>query len=303
MVRDDRGVPISGLSASDFILTEHGAQDTVVEVRSLTQSRSDQTSLEGQTSKAPIGPALQAMDGASPPKQTWVLFVLAPMSAQSRSSAINGLLKVLKRPETADWRIAMLDDEGEFVPFGQSLDSLRSRLEKLRKHVSSPQFNIGPWPGLADYAIEQLAIRPGQHAIVFASDFESDIAEPEARHPRRLRIGPSAFVGAAVHAQAAMYTVQCSGPGTVVPFGGAAEQQDYGSGQQLAEILAIRTANRGDIRRDFLYAADETGGLVAANVQDAFDEIAADAAGYYLVKRSGCSSPGSGVQAWSWTLD
>ena len=77
--------------------------------------------------------------------QTWVLFVLAPMSASGRGFAINSLLKVLKRPETGDWQIAMLDDDGEYVPFSQSLDSVRSRLEKLAKHVSSPQFIGGPW--------------------------------------------------------------------------------------------------------------------------------------------------------------
>ena len=283
LVRDDREVPISGLSAADFTVTEHGAQSRIVEVRNLSQL-SGQTQPDAEISKAPFGSIFSTMREVPPPKQAWVLFVLAPMSASGRGFAIESLLKVLKRPETGDWRIAMLDDEGEFIPFSQSLDSLRSRLEKLAKHASSPQLIDGPWVGLANRAIEELAIRPGRHAIVFASDFEWNVSAPEARNPHLLRVGPSEFVGAAVHAQAAMYTVQeGSGPGVVVPFGGASEWQYSGSGQQMAEMLMAETVSLGSIRSDFLYAAAETGGLPAADIEDAFAEIAADAAGYYQI--------------------
>jgi len=172
LVRDDRGVPISGLSAADFTLTEHGAQDIIVEVRNLSQLLSDQTPPEAKPSKASFGPALQAMHGA-PPQETWVLFVLAPMSAAGRRSAIKGLLKSLEQPKTGGWHIAMLDDEGEFTAFGQSLDSLGSRLERLAKHVSAPQFIEDPWVGLANRAIEELAIRPGEED----SDRPKDLPE------------------------------------------------------------------------------------------------------------------------------
>ena len=178
-----------------------------------------------------------------PHAATWVLVVLAPMSSSSRSFAIAGLLKFLNQSGADKWHVAMFDDEGNFVPFGQDLGALRSRISALAKHVSAPQFQGGSWVLQASRAIEDLAIRPGRHAIVFASDFESNVSDPIARNPDLLRIGPSAFIGAAVYAQAAMYTVQGSAPGVVVPFGGAAEPQYSGSGEQVAEII-----NRPDCR-------------------------------------------------------
>ena len=50
-------------------------------------------------------------------------------------------------------------------------------------------------------------------------------------------------------------------------FGGAAEDQYSGSGQQMAEALMAQTVSLGTIHRDFLYAAAETGGLAAADLK------------------------------------
>ncbi len=281
LVRDDRGNPIAGLGADDFILTEHGERDKIVEVLSLTgpDSNGQQVALES------LHPQLVAPTQVTqgPHAATWVLVVLAPMSSSSRSFAIAGLLKFLNQSGADKWHVAMFDDEGNFVPFGQDLGALRSRISALAKHVSAPQFQGGSWVLQASRAIEDLAIRPGRHAIVFASDFESNVSDPIARNPDLLRIGPSAFIGAAVYAQAAMYTVQGSAPGVVVPFGGAAESQYSGSGEQVAEIINRQTVGLGELRGDFLYAAEQTGGHVASDMQDAFADIASDGTGYYQI--------------------
>jgi VWFA-related protein len=281
LVRDDRGNPIAGLGADDFILTEHGERDKVVEVFSLAgpDFNGSQAPIESFNPQ-PVAPT-QVTQG--PHAATWVLVVLAPMSASGRGFAIAGLLKFLNQSGADKWHVALFDDEGNFVPFGQDLGALRSRISATAKHVSAPQFQGGSWVLQASRAIEDLAIRPGRHAIVFASDFESSVSDPIARNPDLLRIGPSAFIGAAVYAQAAMYTVQGSAPGVVVPFGGAAESQYSGSGEQVAEIINRQTVGLGELRGDFLYAAEQTGGHVASDMQDAFADIASDGTGYYQI--------------------
>jgi hypothetical protein len=206
------------------------------------------------------------------------------MSVQGRNLAISELQKFLNHPPK-DWLFALFDDAGEFVPFSQDTQALRSRLDFLEHHTSPPQFSDGPWMSKAGRAIEELAIRPGRHAIVFTSDFEWNVSDPIFINPHHppLRVGPSAFVGAAVYAQAAMYTVQGSGPGVVVPFGGAAEYQYPGSGQQVADMINMQSTSLGERRSDFLYAAEQTGGLAARDILDAFADIAADAAGFYRI--------------------
>ena len=287
-VRDSRGLPISGLGRDDFILSEHGTRDAIVSVRSLAEPAAItapqfETPSQGETSKAQ--PESRQTSPQRAFTNTWILLVFAPMSAQGRNLAISGLQKFLNQSHPDNFRFALLDDAGEFLPFSQDTRALRSRLDFLEHHTSPPQFYGGPWMSKTGRAIQELAIRPGRHAIVFASDFESNVSDPIFINPYRppLRVGPSAFVGAAVYAQAAMYTVEGSGPGVVVPFGGAAEFQYSGSGQQVADMINMQTTNLAERRRDFLYAAEQTGGVAARDILDAFADIAADAAGFYRI--------------------
>ncbi len=93
------------------------------------------------------------------------------------------------------------------------------------------------------------------------------------------------FIDSALRARAGLYTVQSSGPASVVPFGGAAAPQIDGfqSGEDVAESLMSETVAVGNLRSDLLYAADATGGKPATDLKDAFDQIAADAEGTYLI--------------------
>ncbi len=187
----------------------------------------------------------------------------------------------------------MLDDAGAYVPEGQTgIGQLRAILEDLASHVSAPQFRPdlgGEWTHKANHAIWELGTLPGRHAIVFVSDYESKFREAIEQNPTLLRVGPTWFIFAAIEAQAAMYTVQSSGPEVAVPFGGAASQgRDLGSEGQIAgqdaasQVMQTHVA-LGNLRSELLLAADETGGRAVNDLKDAFDDIAADGAGYYLV--------------------
>ena len=278
LVRDERGQPLAGLRADDFILTEHGARDRVLDATSLSRP----ASFSGTEHSSNDTGAVSLLSKSSQPL-TWVLVVLAPMSATDRDAAIDELEEFLNRPQPQHWRLALLDDAGELTSFDNGPEKVRARLEYLAKHSSPQQFISGPWIGTAGRAMEELAIQPGRHAIVFASDFEYDVSGV-GRNPQLMRVGPSAFIDSAVRARAAMYTVQRSGPGTVVPFGAAADDAQYfGSGQQVAQMIMDQTVSLGVARSDFLYAADQTGGQSARDMKDAFREIASDAAGYYRI--------------------
>ena len=259
LVRDKEGHPLAGLGADDFTLTESGIRDRVLYVRSLNQS------------------------STNGPSQTSVLLVLAPASAPGRNAALKDLLKFLESPIPAGWTLALIDDSGAFTAFTHDASILRARLEYLAMHVSPPQCFGGSWLTEASRAIQELAIRIGRHAIVFANDFESNVSDPDSRDRRLVRYGPSDFISDAIRAQAAMYTVEASGQRVTVPFGGAAEYQYAGSGQEAAETMRLDMVRAFQTRGDFLSGARETGGLAAADIQEALSDVAADAAGYYQI--------------------
>lgn len=262
LVRDKDGHPLAGLGADDFALTEGGIRNRVLHVRSLNQNSTDG------------------------PSQTSVLLVLAPASAPGRNTAIKGLLKYLDSPIHASWMLALIDDTGNFTPFTHNAALLRTRLNQLAHEVSPPQFYGGSWPTEASRAMQQLAVRIGRHAIVFANDFEPNVSDPEAQDHRLVRYGPSDFIPDALRAQAAMYTVEASGPRVTVPFGGAADdlaERSSISGQQVAEAMRLDMVSAFRPRGDFLSGANETGGLAASDIQEALSNVAADAAGYYQI--------------------
>ena len=80
-----------------------------------------------------------------------------------------------------------------------------------------------------------------------------------------------------------MYTVEASGPRVTVPFGGAAEFRHSGSGEQIAEAMRLEMVSAFQPRGDYLSGASETGGLAAADMEEALSDVAADAAGYYQI--------------------
>jgi VWFA-related protein len=272
LVRNRRDEPVPGLTRDDFIVAEHGGRDSV----SAVEGRSSSSSRNGTaTDHKDDDPGMSATD---------VLLIIAPMSAIGRNDALSASVHFLSRHASEKWQIALLDDEGSYVPFGQKAEQLRAFLQKRTTRVSAPQLIGGPWLRGAGRAIEELGTMPGRHALVVISDFGSNVSAHIARNPMLLRVWPSMFADAALRAQAVMYTIQSSGPGQVlVPFGTAAGSQYSGAGEDVATELMNETVNLGSIRSDFLKGANETGGMAALDVEDAFKQIAADDAGYYLV--------------------
>ncbi len=180
--------------------------------------------------------------------------------------------KFLGQPHPRDWVFALFDDAGEFLPFSEDTEALRSRLDFLEHHVSGRPVGGHPISTIGN-AIEELGIKPGRRAIVFASDF-----------------APLAYIDEAVRAQAPMYTMQATGPGSVVPFGSAETEAPIQAQQWTSEgglIVADRiNSDLWALGRDFtefVEAADGTGGRPARDMHDAFDKIAADAAGFYRI--------------------
>jgi hypothetical protein len=139
---------------------------------------------------------------------------------------------------------------------------------------------------------------PGRRAIVVVSDYESKMPGTIGQNPWLLRVGPSMLIDSALRAQAGLYTVQSSGPATVVPFGSAAapEFEGFQTGQDVAKDIRNETVTLGALRSDFLYAADATGGMPVIDLKDAFNQIAEDAAGSYVVNF--IASPNEADGAW-----
>ena len=305
-VRDGRGAPVSGLTADDFVVTENGVRDRVIAVTNFSGAVPRQPSagrarlpLAAQQGQRISEPA-SSNGEAAPELATHVLLILSPMSPTGRARALGDAIRFLSRPGSEQWQIALLDDAGAYVPEGQSAGQLRAILEDLASHASAPQFRPdlgGEWTHKANHAIWELGTLPGRHAIVFVSDYESKLDEAIGQNPTLLRVGPTWFIFAAIEARAAMYTVQSSGPEVAVPFGGAASQGQFvGSGQDAANQIVQNIVALGVLRSDLNLAADETGGRAVNDLLEAFEDIAADGAGYYLV--SFRPQPGNTDGAW-----
>jgi hypothetical protein len=227
-----------------------------------------------------------------------VLLIITPMSATGRDDALREAIHFLSKPEAEKWQIAFLDGAGSYVPFGQSVEQLKTILHGLSKHVTPPQYVGGSWFRKSNRAIGELGVMPGRRAIVVVSDYESKMPGTIGQNPWLLRVGPSMLIDSALRAQAGLYTVQSSGPATVVPFGSAAapEFEGFQTGQDVAKDIRNETVTLGALRSDFLYAADATGGMPVIDLKDAFNQIAEDAAGSYVVNF--IASPNEADGAW-----
>jgi len=296
-VRDGSGRPVSGLEPANFIVNENGATDPVVSVQSFqeltTAAPAAETGAPNPQSSSQTNLA-QSTSSAVPPARTttWILLILAPMSAAGRNASISGLQKFLDQPHPADWSFALFDDAGELAPFNRDLGPLQSRLDYLDHHSSPPQFIEGPWVPLAARAVAELGVKAGRRAIVFASDFALNV-NGVGGGPQLLRVSPSQFIDAARSAQAPMYTLQASGPGVATPFGDAASGElpeamgpmtfPLMSGESVASQINSSLVGLGAAVGDFAWAAYETGGRSARNMQEALEEVAEDVAGFYRI--------------------
>ncbi len=297
-VRDSSGRPISGLEPANFVINENGTTDLIVSVESFQQLTSLPALLQPHVPDQQPAPEPDVAQPSHPTAQTerpttWVLIILAPMSATGRKASITGIQKFLNQPHPSDWSFALFDDGAKLVPFSKDIGGIQSRVDFLDHHVSAPQFLGGPWMPLATRAIAELGTKPGRRAIVFASDFVFDVAEPIARHPGLFRPSPSQFIDAARSAQAPMYTLQASGPGVSTPFGDAAHADQpeamrpmtfpLASGEVVASQINSNLVGLGAAFGDFAWSAYETGGRSARTLQEALEEIAEDAAGFYRI--------------------
>jgi VWFA-related protein len=284
LVRSEHGAPVSGLAADDFVVTENGIPDRIWSVQGLVPAAPNQTHAASEIPNQTFVPAPQGDAGNTAAVKTYVLLILAPSSASGRNYSLTSVLYFLGQPSAENLQIAFLDDEGTFLSFGQSAEQLRTIVDHLAHRVGAPQYIQGSWMQKATHAIDELGIRPGRRAIIFVSDFESNVSDPTVQNLHLLRVGPSAFIASAVQARAAMYTVQSSGPVTVTPFGTASGPQYSESDEAMAARLMDENVSLGNTSSDFLYAADQTGGLSALDPKYAFAEVAADAAGYYQIR-------------------
>ena len=218
-VRDSRGAPVPGLSAEDFFISENGIQNRVLAVRNFAPAPgAAQASAALSASKS--GPEVSAV---APPLDepggvrslTQVLLIITPMGPRGRRDSLRDAIRLLNKPVAADWGLALIDDEGTFIPFGQSAEQMRGILEKLAARVSAPQYDPllgGTWTPKAARAIRELGVLPGRHVIVCVTDYDSKSGESVDQNPTLLRVSPDIFIGEAVSAQAAMYTVEGNGP-------------------------------------------------------------------------------------------
>lgn len=278
-VRTAQGRPVPGLGANDFILAEGGIQDVIISV----EQENGSASAVNQHDQNHIQPSpLESSRTRIPGVQ--LLIILAPMSAAGHEAAIHSILRALAQPDANRWNISLLDDSGALIPFGQDSKQLTTALEEQAKHSPKPQYVGGSWLANANRAIQNLGIMPGRHVIIFASDYDSKLIDATETNPWLLRVGPSMFIDRALQAHAAMYTFQAAGPAVVVPFGGAAEKQYSGSGEQMASEINSQTINLGFLRSDLLYAAAETGGSAVNDIRQAFQKIEADTSGFYVIR-------------------
>lgn len=257
-VRDVRGAPVTGLTADDFAVTENGNPDRIVGLERFFSGAPIQSQNAPSRAAGSI-PDLDQNADRRAGTTTQILVLLAPMPVTGRSHAIADALHFFSNRHAGNWNVALVDDEGNSLPFSQDLDQVGAALKRLERHYA-PYAKRSSWYGGVHSAIRLLSVLPGRHVIILIS---SGNGTP-----------PSALIGFAVAAQAAMYTIESEGPATLVPFGGAAEGQGV-------EFGPVPFAGGG--LGQFVQAAEETGGLSVDGVKDAFEHISTDAAGYYLV--------------------
>jgi VWFA-related protein len=282
-VRNGRGGAVQGMTAADFIVSERGAPDQISTIENLSPVST--TSQQVSPDSGQLKSLRQQVLTNSKTEEIHVLLIIAPMGATGRHDAIRAAAQSIARPVAEKCQIAILDDSGTYNGYGHTVDQLKLILEGLTKNVGTPQYVGGSWMRKANQAIRELGLMPGPRAILLVTDYESKSPAATKQNPWLQRVSPSVFVDSALRAQAGIYTVQSSGPATVVPLGSADATQPEGfqSGEDVAHETMDETVQLGTLRSDLIYAADATGGKPARSLADAFDQIAADAAGTYLV--------------------
>jgi len=312
-VRDSNGHPVTGLEPRNFVINENGTTDPIVSVENFEQLTSAPGPPQPQIrDRQPTWQPYPAQAPQPTPQTarptTWVLIILAPMSATGRNASITGIQKFLNQPHPADWSFALFDDAGELTSFSKDIGALQSRLRVLDHHPSPPQFDDGTWAPLATRAIAELGLKPGRRAVVFASDFAFDVADKIARHPRLLRASPSWFIDAARSAQSPMYTFQASGPGVATPFGDAASSElpdvmgpmtfPLAPGELAALQINSSLVGLGAAFADFAWSAYQTGGRSARTCRKLLNTLqkmlpasTASASARRFVRRMGVGTP------------
>jgi VWFA-related protein len=276
-VRDERGAPVSDLNVDDFAVTENGVLDRVVGVERFFSGTQMQSENVASRANGAIRLSQNANDSAD--LLTHILILIPPMTAVSRYHTIADALHFFSSSRVGNWKVALVDDEGNFLRYSQNVDGIRAALKRLGRH-NAPYANRSDWSAVMQSSLRELGVLPGRHVIIFISNHD--------------RLPSSMLVGLAVSAQAAMYTIDSSGPTTVVPFGGAGAFQSSEAGpiplttgesaaESLSSVLSLLGYTDTGIIGQFGSAAEETGGLSVNSLKEAFEHISADAAGYYLL--------------------
>ena len=265
LVHDGRGDPVSGLKSEDFIVRENGHDDAIVSVKPLAGSY-----------------PIPGSAGDRKSVDTFILLMIPPMEPSGYSLAIKSALAATTDLSLCSCATSILGPTGELTSFLTDQSELRTVLEHVKHQTVQANYR-STWLPKAHQAIQELSELPGHHIILAATDFDSSI-ERLGRNPWPIKINPSNMVGDALRARASVYTIDTSGPGTVVPFGAAADADQYSaSGPALAAMLTNSTTQLGVLHGQVLATATDTGGQFENSFKKAVQQIDRDNKGYYSV--------------------
>jgi hypothetical protein len=298
MVRTTDGTPVRGLTADDFTIKEEDRSYRVEVVHPLLEHASGDRKATEQISTSDRKDEVGANAGDGRRNQqketqapTYLLMLLPPMNPSARSYALNSSVTHLQRVAGYGWYIALLDPSGTFAPPTQDFAAIIEKLTKLKTRRDPTQYG-GAWIDAARRTVRQLSALPGRHVILLPCDTEREELDREPnsvmrlpRNPWKLRVSPSLFEDDARFAMAQMYTIQASGPGVVIPFGGAGSgggaTDPVNPGPDIVQQLSDDGSYLAAQRAELMGVADRTGGRAELDVDDALKDVAKDASGYY----------------------
>jgi VWFA-related protein len=297
VVRAPGGDPVTDLVADDFIVEEAGQRYPVEITQHITKH---DLQLRGQTSTpaslntdvtTPNSGPLLPNRNATERTKTHMLLIIPPMHPGTRSALLKSAIEHMQFAAEYGWDVALFDPSGNFTPFTHDIDSIVAALKKLKTQADKPLYSQG-WFISARRHIRELAPLPGRHLVVMASDTEIEELDRDSTsvmsarlNPNLLRVDAATFEPDARTAMAQLYLIQASGPGVVIPFGGAGSSGTVDDaanpGPEITDQVVSEDMYHGGQRSRLMGAANNTGGRLELDMGDALKDAQKDAAGYY----------------------
>jgi VWFA-related protein len=265
LVRNAKGNPVPGLKAEDFIVREYGQDDEIVSVQPLS------------------GPYPVPGNSAHQKSvNTFILLIIPPMAISGHALALKSALAATADLSRCSCATSILGPTGESTSFITAETELRTALEKIKSQIAQP-ISRDAWLLKARQVIQDLSTLPGRHIILAATDYGST-GDRVDFNPWPIKVNPSSMVHDALQARASIYTIDTTGPDTVVPFGAASDEDQYSaSGPALAPMLTNNTIHLDVLHSEVLASAANTGGQSEKSFKNAVKQIDRDNQGYYLL--------------------